>query len=289
MNEKYWNSLIEKYGQSKLESHEAAINAWLNGETGSQVVPVHLTDFPGFLFYDFIPPIKNMKFKGMLYYQGESDAGRGQFYRYPLAKLIDFYREYFNFPEMPFIDVILPPYALKGGPRYPEVADSILAVADEKSGVGAAYAPEAGDYSDIHPPKKEIIGQRAAMAALVEAYGGSNPYLGPRYKSDKTANGKVTVTFQQTGGGLVLASGATVLTGFQVAGADGVFMDAEAHLTANPDDVEIMIPAALKSEPRVYVRYNWKAYYEPVLYGENDLPAVFFRTDNFDLGTTGKY
>ena len=73
--------------------HEETINAWLNGETSSQLVPVHMTNFPGFLFYEHLPPLRNMKFKGMLYYQGESDAGRGQFYRHPLSTYSSIFTE----------------------------------------------------------------------------------------------------------------------------------------------------------------------------------------------------
>ena len=289
MNEPYWEDLIEEFGEEVLADYEQRLNAWLAGESSSQLCPVLSSTYPGILFYEHIPPLRNMKFKGTVYYQGEGDAGRGQYYRQPLGVLVDFYREYFDFPDMPFIDVILPPYGESVGVYYPDVADSQLAVADAKSGVGASYAPEAGDPTNIHPPKKEIVGQRAAMAALVEAYGGSNAYLGPRYLSDTKANGKVTVTFKDTGGGLELAAGESVLTGFQLSGANDNFVDATAQLTADPNTVEITIPAELQSEPDIYVRYNWKIWYEPVLYGQNGLPAVFFRTDTFDLITTGTY
>jgi sialate O-acetylesterase len=283
MNEPYWDNLVQLYGEEQLVAHEEAINAWLAGESSSQLCPVYISGFPGYLFYHHLPPLKNMKFKGLIYYQGESDAGRGQYYRKPLSALVYFYREYFDYSDMPFLVVMLPPYQNN---NYAELVDSQLSVADEKSGVSAVYAPEAGDEFDIHPPKKEIIGQRAAMAALVEAYGGSDPYLGPRYQSDVRVGNTVTVTFKDTDGGLKLAAGHSVLTGFQLAGASGNFVDVTAQLAANPNDVEITIPTELQGEPTIYIRFNWTGYYVPVLYGDNDLPAVFFRTDDFDLLTT---
>ena len=286
--ERYMSGFIKKYGIEKINNHDAIVSAYIKKGDYYSACSSYISRYPGHLFTRHILQLKKVNFKGMIYYQGESDAGRGQYYREPLRAMIDLYREFFEFQDMPFLCVILPP-AVKID--YTDIKESQLIVADEKSGVSAVYAPEGSwdDPKDLHAPKKEIVGQRAALTAMAEVYGKGNAYLGPRYASHERVNDKLIVTFKGAAGGLKLANGKTELAGFQLSGVDGQFVDAQASLTANPDDVEITIPASLQNETTIYIRYNWKRWYESVLYGENDLPAVFFRTDNFDLRTTGRY
>lgn len=271
----YWDSLLEKNTTDKLVEHENAINAWMNGESSSETCPVYISGYPGYLFYKALPPLKKMKFKGMVWCQGESDAGRHAVYPQQLEVLIDFYRDYFKFPNMPFVVVMLPPYNNR---HYPSFAAGQLSLADRKEGVGAAYAPEAGDEKDIHPPKKEIIGERAAWTALAEAYGKDVDYLGPRYESAERLGDKITVRFKDTAGGLKLANGSMVLTGFQMSstGDEKSFENAEARVGTDLNCVDVTVPDKFRSADVIHLRYNWTPFYIPVLYGENDLPAVPF-------------
>ncbi len=288
MLENYMPAYIEKYGIEKINNHDAVVSAYIKEGDYYSACSSYISRYPGHLFTRHIFQLKKLNFKGMVYYQGESDAGRGQFYRELLSEMIDVFRDFFEFKDMPFLCIILPP-AVKI--NYSDIVESQLVVADNKEGVYAVFAPEGAwdDPKDLHAPYKEIVGKRTALTALAEVYGKGNAYLGPRYASHERVNDKLRVTFKGTAGGLKLANGKTVLTGFQLSGANGNFVDAAAQLVSNPNVVEVTIPESLQNEPNLYIRYNWKAYYEPVLYGENDLPAVFFRTDNFDLRTTGHY
>ncbi len=272
----YWDQLIKKHGEETLKQHEAAVNAWMNGETASEVCPVYISNYPGYLYIKSIPPLKNLKFKGMVWYQGESDASRFVEYPYHLEVLIDHYRDFFNYPDMPFITIMLPPYKSK---RYPAFTNAQLTMADRKVGVFASYAPEAGDEKDIHPPRKEIIGERAGLTALAEVYGAAEDSLGPRFDRASIRGGVLQLDFKNVKGGLKLADGVTELTGFEISGSDGEWTPMSAEISSNQQHVEITIPESLSSKTSLGVQFNWKPYYVPVLYGMNDLPAIPFQAE----------
>jgi len=287
MNQPYWKNWIKDRGQEKLDAYYRGVHAWLAQKDVSGPCPVrYIGRVPGHNFYNHFAPLKKLKFKGMLYYQGEGDAGRGYFYRHLLRTLATVCSDYFEFEEMPFLTVLLP-----GSKRldYTDIVESQLHVADTMKGVHAVYAPE-GTWDhpkDLHPPNKEIIGKRAAMTALHEVYGRSEHYLGPRYASHKVVDNTIIVTFQDTGGGLVLKEGAKTVTCFEMAGSDRKFVAVKARLGKERNKVVLSIPEELQNDKQpVHVRFQWKKYYEPVLYGKNGLPAVFFRTDDFETRTS---
>lgn len=273
----YMQDLIEQHGEEKLARHEAEINAWLNGESGSEVCPVYISDFPGYLFYSSLPPLKHLKFKGMLWYQGESDRGRYNIYPKHLEVLIDFYREYFNYPDMPFVVIALPPHDLN---HYEKFTDAQITFADNKEGVAIAYAPEGGDKDDIHPPKKEIVGERSALSAAALAYDKDVAYLGPRLASADRRGDQVIITFKDTAGGLKLTEGVTELAGFQIGlpNEDNSLENVKAEISQDRDRVVVMVPEKFASSRKLVLRFNYTPYYVPFLYGGNDLPAVSFST-----------
>lgn len=283
MNDKYWPTFIEKYGEQKINSYYQQMHDWLNSRQYGTAPPAkYMGRIPGHNFYHHFGPLKKLCFKGMLYYQGESDAGRGYYYYHLLNTFVDTLREHFEFYEMPFLTIMLPP-AMKLD--YMDVTESQLLLADYKKGAHAVYAPE-GAYthpSDLHPPYKEIVGKRAAMTALNEVYGVEKPYLGPRYESHRFIDDSLIITFRNTHGGLILKEGETVLTGFQIAGIDKKFVDVQAKLGAKQNTVVIAIPPELQAyQKTLEIRFQKMNYYVPVLYGKSGLPAVFFRTDKFE-------
>ncbi len=287
MMQGYWPETVEKRGQEELDAYYEKVESWLKRDNITGPSPAeYMGRIPGHLFYHHFAPLQNLKFKGMLYYQGEADAGRGYFYRHLQRTLIDVLREHFAFSDMPFLTVLLPASKRLD---YSDICESQMYLADTVKGVHAVYAPEgAWDHpKDLHPPHKEIVGQRAAMTALNEVYASDTPYLGPRYESHEIAGDTIVVTFRDTNGGLILKEGENELTGFQIAGNDKEFLEAEAKLANDADKVIVSIPTALQGgDQELQVRYNFVRYYVPVLYSKNGLPAVFFRTDDFETRTS---
>ena len=141
---------------------------------------------------------------------------------------------------------------------------------------GMAVAIDIGEWNDIHPLNKKEVGRRLALAAEKVAYSDDKVvYSGPIYQSMKIAGNKITLSFTNTGTGLIAKGGS--LKGFAIAGPDKRFVWAQATIDHNKVVVwseEVFNPVA--------VRYAWADNPEgPNLFNAEGLPASPFRTDNF--------
>jgi sialate O-acetylesterase len=129
-----------------------------------------------------------------------------------------------------------------------------------------------GDAEDIHPTRKLPVGERLALAARAVAYGESLVYAGPTFTGATFADGYATLRFEHVGSGLVAKGGP--LRGFQLAGADGNFAEANAEIQGNT----VVVRSAAVSHP-VAVRYGWANVPDVNLYNREGLPASPFRSD----------
>ena len=105
-------------------------------------------------------------------------------------------------------------------------------------------------------------------------YGKGIVSSGPDFKSATFAKGKATLTFAQTGSGLVAKDGE--LTGFTIAGVDQKFVPATAKIVKD----KIEVSSADVPEPKA-VRYAWKNMPDGNLWNQAGLPASPFRTDDW--------
>ena len=137
----------------------------------------------------------------------------------------------------------------------------------------------ADSLSDIHPPFKWEIGRRLALLALVNGYDLRKLEAeGPVFEKMSVKGQTALLHFTHTGGGLISKDGRP-LTGFTIAGPDGVFVPAMARI----DRKGVVVSAANVPEP-VAVRFGWDEAAQPNLYNKAGLPARPFRTDNPLIG-----
>ena len=142
---------------------------------------------------------------------------------------------------------------------------------------GMAVTIDIGDPNDVHPKNKQEVGRRLALAAEGIAYGREVVYCGPMYESMSIEDGTVRLHFRDVDGGLVAQGGS--LRGFQIAGVDREFHDAEARI-----DGETIVVQSTEVPHPVAVRYAWADNPECNLYNESGLPASPFRTDDWPAG-----
>jgi len=230
------------------------------------------------LYNEMLAPLLNYTIKGVIWYQGESNTGKPLEYQKLFPALIADWRQKWNQGDFPFLYVQLANFMeTKGQPSESNWA--ALREAQLKTltvhNTGMAVTIDLGEWNDIHPLNKEDVGKRLALAAQKVAYGDKNVvHSGPIYKSMKTEDNKIIITFTNTGGGLV-AKGDGQLKHFAIAGADKKFIWAKAKIKADKVIVwndDIISPAA--------VRYAWADNPEGAnLYNKEGLPASPFRTD----------
>jgi sialate O-acetylesterase len=115
---------------------------------------------------------------------------------------------------------------------------------------------------------------------LAKEYGKKDiVYSGPLYKSMKVEGGKIRISFAQVGGGLKSRDGKP-LSEFQIAGADGRFVSAQAAI-----DGDAVVVEAKEVAAPTQVRFGWHHKTNPNLENKEGLPASPFRTDNWQGGT----
>ena len=252
----------------------------------------------GQVFNGTIKPLVPFAIRGVLYYQGEMNAGRGVQFRLILSALIESWREAWGRPDLPFLFVQLAAFEehkkaadgsldmrseilskLKNTGQdhgFSLVRESQLHVARTVPGVGMAVAIDAGEQWDIHPKNKKTVGERLFLSARAKAYGEKGvASTGPMPKEAKFGKDRVTITFDLEEGTSLVAK-SDPLVGFELAGKDRVFHKAEAKIDGNT--IEVRCQAV--PEP-VMVHYAWAGFPEVGLYDNTGLPATPFRFYDF--------
>jgi sialate O-acetylesterase len=243
----------------------------------------------------YIAPLRDLSVKGVIWYQGESNANRFagtkgdlEGYLKVMEILIDSWRRGFGNPNLPFLQVQLSMFNWNDfnnrRPRNPNVPGgwSVIREAQEKSaksipGSGLVVSWDIGQKDDIHPINKRPVGERLAHLALRDVYGEKDIVAdGPAYESHSIENDAIRVRFAHTHGGLK-TKGDTPL-GFAIAGEDRKFHWAEAVIEGE----EVLVRSPEVPKP-VAVRFAYIQFQDTDLFNAAGWPAVPFRTDDWAL------
>lgn len=251
---------------------------------GAKMEPLRGRSFfsnkPTGLYNAMIHPLLNFSVKGVLWYQGESNADRYSDYSELVTTLINNWREKWQRPNLPFIYVQLPNFmeacdipCESNWAYLREEQSKILKVEN----TAMVVAIDLGEWNDIHPLNKKDVGFRLSLAARNLVYGEKQLVAaGPLYKNMKTESEKIVLTFTNIGSGLVAKNGKE-LKRFAIAGADKKFVWARAEINGN---TVIVWNDSVKNP--VAVRYAWEN--NPAganLYNKEGFPAAPFRTDEW--------
>ncbi|MBC8012312.1 MAG: 9-O-acetylesterase, partial [Burkholderiales bacterium] len=249
---------------------------------------------PSVIFNAMIAPLAPYALRGVLWYQGEANAGAGLEYRTLLPRLIADWRQRWD-AELPFLFVQLPGWEHDPKPAefhaWPWLREAQLLTLQTVPRTGMAVAIDLGDPRDVHPKGKRDVGLRLALAARQLAYGESLVASGPRYREFAIEGGAIRVRFSTGESGLTLGQApwradgvepnpADRLIGFTIAGADRGWVEADAKI----DGDSILVSSPQVSRP-VAVRYAWANFPRCNLYNRQGLPASPFRTDDWPLPT----
>jgi sialate O-acetylesterase len=231
---------------------------------------------PMLIYNAMINPILSYTIKGVIWYQGESNADRARQYRRLLPCLINDWRQKWGEGDFPFLYTQIANYrAADQGPAadWPALRDAQLS-ALRVANTGMAVTIDIGDANRIHPQNKQEVGRRLALIARAKTYGENIPYSGPIYTSQVIKGGKIELEFAHTDKGLVAPGDS--LKGFTIAGADKKFYPARAIISGN----KVVVGSAEVASPTV-VRYAWANDPDCNLYNGAGLPASPFRTDDW--------
>jgi sialate O-acetylesterase len=238
---------------------------------------------PGSLYNAMIHPLLPFPVKGAIWYQGESNAGKAYEYRTLFRTMIQDWRTKWG-TDIAFHLVQLAPWHANDaeGVTWAELREAQTEATKKLKGVGMAVITDVGDLLDIHPRDKTTVGNRLARSALAKTYEKSAVGSGPTYKESKTDGDKVTLAFDNVGGGLMARYG--TLNGFTVCGEDQYFYPAKAVI----QDKDTIVVTCDKVAKPVAVRFCWKNFPVANVYNKDGLPMVPFRTDDFPWTTMPK-
>ena len=283
--------LCEKTGISV-----GAINMSAGGACIKELIPAELADELEYTdganvcrsgYYNtLIHPFEGLQFKGMVFFQGESEGiwrDRAEKYDFELKRLVEDERARFGF-EFPFYNVQLCSYRSEGKQYFPFLETVRIRQFDALEQIKNSYlavSMDLGSPSDwgdfAHSPKKKPLCERITAQILAAEYGtGSlSDANSPAPVSATVRGDKVTVKFKDISDGLKSRNGKSTVNGFSF-GAFDSFTDAKAKIT-DKDTVTVTVPGGADTE---YVNY---AYYSDITGGNaelvksNGLPCPAFR------------
>ncbi|MCX6880312.1 MAG: hypothetical protein NTW21_41875 [Verrucomicrobia bacterium] len=249
---------------------------------------------PFHLFFGMDYPLVPSYVKGLIWYQGENSETNVQSpdsYFLKEKALAQGWKRAFGLDDFPFYVVLLANFEKPPANATPDTngwADTRIQQANVL-GIphgGIASATDIGDAGDIHPQDKMDVGERLALWALRNDYGRTAIVpSGPVLRDVTVAGSKAVCAFDYVGAGLMVGSKTLFeptqeavggkLGRFSIAGADGVWHDADATIQGNT--VELASPSVATP-----VKVAYACWMNPAganLYNKDGLPAVPFLVD----------
>lgn len=225
---------------------------------------------PCYLYESGIRPLEQFPIKGIIWYQGESNAHNREAHEKLFRLLVESWRKNWGDPDLPFYFVQL---SSMDRPSWTWFRDSQRRLMAEFANTGMAVSSDKGDSLDVHPKQKKEVGERLAAWALNKTYGYKAVVpSGPLYKSVCFDGGAAYLSFDYAEG-MTTSDGKPVRT-FEVAGDDELFYPAQATIEKN----KIKVWSDKVKEPKI-VRYGWQPFTRANLVNGAGLPASTFRSD----------
>ena len=286
------------------------IDAWIPTEAfeeagidGSKQPSQANMNTPAAAYNAMVHPLRNMSFKGVIWYQGEDDMQKNLAnYDKKLKALMKSWRKAFNDEELPFFVVQssstkTESWNTMGQARAWLREKQAKAVADDPF-ASLVVTTDLGEFEDKFPHQKDKIGMRLAMHAMKlkrKSTIASSPYM----KKMAIKSYKVTMEFENVGKGLAPMEvvmnkgvGKTIaedkdaikidkdkIYGFTICGPDKVFHPADS-VKVSGKRVEIFSKNVRRP---VAVRYGWENFVKANLFSKDGLPVTPFRTDDFPM------
>lgn len=148
---------------------------------------------PAALYKGMLYPLRDVSFKGSLFYQGESNTGQPIGYKELMKRMVHDWRQFFS-PDLPFYYVQLANYVdpavgtddgMWAELRYEQDRARFMI---ENTEMIPAY--DSGISYELHPHDKKTLAHRLARVALTNEYGFGEPFvnleIGQVIKTDAT-------------------------------------------------------------------------------------------------------
>ncbi len=289
-----WDDRVANFDEAAHEDYKRRYKEW--GASGAKDPPMDWGKTqhpvtgqlrPSNIYNGMVHPLAGYGIKGVIWYQGESNASRAEQYLHLFPLMVNAWRNTWQQGDFPFYWVQLADFGSEvdnpGDNSWAELRDTQTRSMDILSNSGQAVIIDIGEGRDIHPRDKRTVASRLARWPLARDYGYDIAYQSPRYKSMEVAENKIRITFDHVSEGGLWGFDTHKIIGFSIAGADKEFVWAEARII-DQNTVEVWNEGVI--EP-VAVRYGWAQNPRVNLYDRNGLPVTPFCTDDWKWITAG--
>lgn len=286
----YWDYKAESFDRREYEKQLIEYSAWIKaGKPKDKTLERPRDVFsgrrrPANIFNGMINPIVGYGMRGVIWYQGESNAKRGYQYRTLFPLLINTWRDLWGQGDFPFYWLQLGDYKkektnpseFSGWAELREAQTMTLSLPN----TGQAVIFDIGEGRDIHPRNKQEAANRLVRHPLAKIYGVEMMTDSPIYKEMHIAENKIVISFDKVENTLY-AFDSKAIKGFYIAGKDQRFVHAQARIITK-NSIEVFSDKI--AEP-IAVRYGWEDNPVINLYDRNGLPVTSFRTDDWPLSS----
>ena len=225
---------------------------------------------PCYLYESAIAPLAQFPIKGVIWYQGGSNAHSYETHSKLFKMLVASWRKSWENDEMPFYYVQL---SSLNRPSWTWFRNSQRLLLDEIPYTGMAVSTDCGDSLNVHPIRKKEVGDRLAAWALNKTYSLKKiTPSGPLFKNASFSGHEVVVSFEYDKD-LHTSDNAPLRT-FELAGEDGIFYPAEATISRN----KVKVKSKKVKKPKM-IRYAWQPYTNANLVNNTGFPASTFRAE----------
>lgn len=234
---------------------------------------------PTLLYNTMVHPMINFPIRGVIWYQGESNAWGSSYYTALMDSLISSWRKDWGY-KFPFYTVQLAAYQtpaeFQENSNWAALRWDQWKTSQQMDSTGMATAVDVGNATDIHPKNKQEVGRRLALIALKNTYGFDVVADAPKPVSYRFEYKKAYITFDKK----IHVRNDSVPVGFRFKDRSYKRFYAATAKVVGEKTIEISVSQPLRPSA---IYYNWADYPIGNIYGENNLPVLPFRTDQMNL------
>ena len=223
---------------------------------------------PCYLYEAGIAPLSSYPIRGVIWYQGESNAHNVELFATEFPALVSSWRHAWSNEEMPFHFVQL---SSINRPSWPHFRDVQRQLAEEICHCEMAVSSDKGDSLDVHPRDKRPIGERLGRIALHHDYGFTHVTpSGPTIQKAQAKGSSIIISFEHAKS--LTSSDGTALRTFEVADEHGLYYPADKVIvkgsTITLQSKQVKCPTR--------ARYGWQPFTRANLVNDEGLPASTF-------------
>lgn len=256
---------------AQYDFHRDSVSKYLGMKNEFQV--------PTLLYNTMVHPMINFPIRGVIWYQGETNAWGSSYYTALMDSLISSWRKDWGY-KFPFYTVQLAawqtPAEFQENSNWAALRWDQWKTSQQMDSTGMATAVDVGNATDIHPKNKQEVGRRLALIALKNTYGFDVVADAPKPVSYRFEYKKAYITFDKK----IHVRNDSVPVGFRFKDKSYKRFYAATAKVVGEKTIEISVSQPLRPSA---IYYNWADYPIGNIYGENNLPVLPFRTDQMNL------